>query len=377
MPNFTAATRLSYRDIDGLIVSCTRADIEEDPTNPGFVKRWRNRAPGLPSLPSPRVPADIVTYAGGRFGDFVQLNQALQPELAIVLGQRKVRFNRTDSTFLSSVIPVDFPDATNVSGAAVAFQFAQGANVADIQTVYDDQQSMKVTRRQAGVRRFKIGATSSVGASDLASGRWLATSDGVAVSAARDRTLDPTTQVGASTFSIAPGVAYLGRSTTGDYLDGDLDSFHVWARTLSPLEQDFVWATVDEDNASFSVNPYAAAAANRWTDVTGDPSLSQINRLRSDVNQLYKLVTVDGVASMRVQIAAAEEGHVKPDANLIGNTFSLRWLEKPGVVPLVLQSVGWSSVFDCVIKIPGHYTAQVFREDGGSVLLHFDAEVSP
>lgn len=377
MPNFTATTRLTYRDIDGLIVSCTRADIEEDSANPGFVKRWRNRAPGLPSLPSPRVPADVVDYAGGRFGDFVQLNQALQPELAIAFGQRKVRFKRADSTFLSSVIPGDFPDVTNIRGAAVVFQFAQGGNVADTQVVYDDQQSVKVTRRQAGVRRFKIGATSSVGAADLASGRWLATSDGLAVSAARDRTIDTTTQIGASTFSIAPGAAYLGRSTTGDYLDGDLDSFHVWARTLSPLEQDLAWATIDEDNASFSANPYAVAAAKRWTDLTGDPSLSQINRLRSDVNQFYKLVTVDGVASMRVQIAAAEEGHVKPDADLIGGLFSLRWVERPGVSPLVLQSVGWSSVFDCVIKIPGHYTAQVFREDGGSVLLHFDVEVSP
>jgi len=378
MPNFTATLRQTYRDISGLIVSCGRADIEEDLANPGFIKRWRNRAGGLPSLPSPRVPADVVDYAGGRFGDFTQLDPAHQPELAVVLGQRKVKFNRADETYLQATIPGDFPYSAHVKGATCAFQYEVGTDPADDQVLYDDGQAggVRVYRRLVGDAKFKIGATTNSSTTDLVTGHWLVQSDGTFVKRTRDVTFQNTTTIGPALFTIAAGAAFLGRKFTGgDYLDAMLSSFHIWARQLSPLEQDFMWKTIDEDNVSFATNLYAPVSTERWTDVTGNPGSSQINRLRSDVPQFYKLATVDGGPAFRVQIAASEEGMVKPDVDLVGNLFSLTWTETPGTPPLVTQDVGWSSVFDCVVRVPGHYTARVFREGGGTVFVHFDVEV--
>lgn len=379
MPNFTATTRLDYRDISGLVASCNRADIEEDILNPGFVRRWRNRAPGLSSLPQIRIPSTPVTYPGGRLGDFVQPVQAVQPILATVLGQRKVLFDRSLQTFMQAEIPTSFPAVP--AGGTIAFQFEQGADASDNQVIYDDQQfNTKIFRRQTGQWRFAFGASSLTAASDLTNGRWLASSSGTGISSARDRTLDNYSLVGASVFAPVAGTALLGRSTAGDYLDGYLDSFHMWARELSPLEQDFLWSTIDEDDVSFAQYPRVRVTARRWTDITGTPGSNQIDRVRNEIaiNQYYKLATVtdNGVTPQRIQIAASEDGLVKPDSALMDGPFSLSWVEVPGVAPSVVQDVGWSSVFDCLINTPGHYTARVFRSGGGAVLLHFDVEVT-
>jgi hypothetical protein len=181
---------------------------------------------------------------------------------------------------------------------------------------------------------------------------------------------------------VVAGTGYLGRGTAASTeLDGILDCIHLWHRQLSPLELDFVWQKLNEDGTSYDALPRADVRLRLWTDLTGVGANGEGNRLRSimGAEPRYKLATVpnNGAAYVRVQIAAAVDGKVLADSALGGELFTLDWKEYPGLVPVMDQDAGWSSVFDCQLKHAGHYCAGVRRTGGGTVFLHFDVEVVP
>lgn len=381
MPNFTASIRTTLRDVEGLVLSCGRNDIEEDSSHPGFVKRWINRAPGLPSKPAVRNPGDAITYPGGRYSNPQQLITANQPQIILTGGgQRRVQFNRSAGTYLQFTIPGTFPEAAGP--AFLAYQFEKRPNTSNGQHIYDDNQSKIVLRRRGagGQAELKLGVTTCTAASDHIDGACIGYTSGSNITWRRQNS-PYATQAGASNPQVVAGTGYLGRGTAGGTeLDGILDSFHVWHRQLSPFEIDFIWHTLHEDGASFTSNPRTIVKLKRWTDTTGTGS--QPNRLRAErgAEPYYRLATVTGGGSIakRVQIAAAVDGKVLADSALGGNLFALSWIEAPGaspMFPVVNQDAGWSAVFDCSLKTPGHYCAMLRRTAGGSVMLHFDVEV--
>jgi hypothetical protein len=390
MANFGATLRTGIRDVAGLILSCNRDDIEEDTANPGFVRRWRNRAPGLPSKPQYRAATDPKTYDGGRCGDPAQSIFANQP--AIVLtggGQKRVQFNRAQSQFLefstnNDIVGLVFPGAPPaMESLAVAYQFEKGVSVADPQTIMVGGASYQVDRRTGGNATAVLAGPSLALVGDHQDGTFLIDGDADAAMTTWYRNnVSIGSQAGAVSSSIT-GQGYIGRSVGGDYLDGILDSIHVWSRLLSPLERDFVWSKLDEDGTDFAVEDRAAVSIVHWSDTTGDTAAGQINRLRPVIgaNHFFKRVTVpnSGVPALRVQLAAAVDGLVLPDSLLGGDLFVLDWAEVPGsppMLPAVSQDAGWSAVFDCELSVAGHYTAVIRRPNGGSVILHFDVEVT-
>lgn len=382
MPNFSATVRTTIRDVQGLVLSCTRDDIEEDPQHLGFARRWLNRAPGLPSKPAVRNPADAVTYAGGRYSSLEQLTQSVQPQIALTGGgQRRLRFVKATSQFFGFTRPVVFPEAAGP--ATIAYQFEAGANVGNNQTIYDDAQNQIVLLRRngAGVATLKMGAPTVTLGADHLNGTFLGWGSSSALTWQRNAAAYGSTAA-ASSPSVPVGSGYVGRSAAaGTYLDGYLDCLHIWYRQLSPLERDFVWYLLNQDGINYSVNPRAAMRLQRWTDLTGDPVNREPNRLRTQTGaeHYYKLGTVpdNGIDYVRIQIAAAIDGKVLPDSSLGGNLFSLSWVEVPYAVPSVTQDAGWSAVFDCNLRVAGHYCAHVRRPSGGGVYLHFDVEVVP
>lgn len=383
MPNFSAALRTSVRDVQGLVLSCGRNDVVQDDAHPGFMLRWRNRAPGLPSKPFHRVPSDPVTYPGGRFSDPRQDLTALQP--AIVLtggGQRRVSFDRALGQHLRFTIPGTFPE---VSGpATVAYQFEKRPDTSNDQIILDDQQSKLILRRRGagGLAQAKFGAVTATAAGDHDNGTFVAWG-GTAVTWHKNGAAYASA-AGANNSQVIIGTGLIGIGTggAGTELDGILDCLHIWYRELSPLERDFVWQVLNEDLVNYATQLRAPVALRRWTDATGNLALGQINRVRAVVGgePLFKLATVGagGATALRVQIAAAVDGKVLPDSALGGELFTLAWVEAPGnpaVYPVVSQDAGWSAVFDCALKTPGHYCAKVERQLGGAVFLHFDVEV--
>ena len=354
MANFRAAIRTKLRDIDGLVLSCRRDDIDADINNPGFARRWLNRAPGLPSQPQYRDPGDVVTYAGGRFGDPHQLIAARQP--AIVLtggGQKRVEFDRTTQQFFDVEIPAQL--ALDPGGLTVGYQFTKGSNAANSQVIFDDggQGQLAVTRRNGGgLARIAIGGAAAFGpATDHPDGVSIAYGDGATALDWRYQNTALAAAVAANTSQFTPGAGFVGRDTGGNYLDGILDCIHVWMRTLSPLERDFAWQLISEDGIAYNTDVRATMTVRLWTDVTGDLAQGQINRLRSAIgaDPHYKFASIinGGAPARRIQIAASVDGLVLPDADLGGDLFTLDWLEVPGgppQYPPVVQTPGWSAV---------------------------------
>lgn len=374
MPNFTAVVRTSYRDVSGLVLSLRGEDLVEDPFNPGHVKVWPNRAPGVPSKPMWRAPSDAVAYQGGRYTTPEQLDVTIQPELQILGPSRKVKFTGTE--FLKGSIPVALPET--VRGLSFAFNFTPDGPDTPTQVIYDDG-TQRISRvRAGGDGEFKIGSNAVPFGAGLNDAVYLVSGSPADLYYSELNTFNNTV-VGASVGQLGPGDFYLGRAVGGDYLVGSIGSFHAWTRELSPLERDFVFLTLSDDNTTmFTANSYAYLTNEVWTDATGTSGTNEIVRVRPQnaVFPHFKLARKTGLSPARVQIAASEDGLVKPDSELT-ETFHLHWVEYPGVTaPAIIQDAGWSSVFDCAVRFAGHYCARVWRNDGGSVLLHFDVEVT-
>lgn len=77
-----------------------------------------------------------------------------------------------------------------------------------------------------------------------------------------------------------------------------------------------------------------------------------------------------------LQVCAVVGGVVGPDDSVLGGRlFQARVLEYPThAEPGILVDAGWSAVVDVNCSMPGHYTIQLTREGGGSVIVHYDAE---
>lgn len=386
MPNFDAQVRTSYRDVAGLVLSCTRSDIVEDVSNPGFVREWINRAPGLPSKPVIRQPGGAPpTYLGGRFSNPKQVTPGLQPTLALTGGgQQRCQFDRARTTFLETEFTADvFPDAPGQPMAA-GYQFTKGGDVSNGQVIFTDTPSevFKCSRRNgAGLGEVILNASPTVAPGDHADGTFIFTGDGGGTS---DWQRDGAAYAaGAAAAASIPAASqlYLGRRTAGDYLDGTLDSIHLWMSELSPKTLDFIWQTLSADGVDYSTDLRPPMTVPIWTDLTGDSLLDQYDRLRPQTgfpHRYIKVVLPASPALHRVQVGCAVEGLVLPDSQLGGELFSYSWAEVPGppvVYPVITQDAGWSAVADFDLKAEGHYTLVVERASGGSVVLHFDVEV--
>jgi hypothetical protein len=353
-------------------------DLVENPLNPGYVKEWPNKAPGLPSKPAYRLPNDPITYAGGRFDSPVQSVLARQPELYVSGPLRGIKCTRTSQHFLSGAIPSNLSEI--VRGVTFAFRFIPGANLTNQQSIFGSSLSTLRSRGSTGNGEFAIGATTAAYAGALVSGTYLVTGTSTNITWSRENTSSGTA-AGAATQQFVPGSYYLGRDSAGNYLDGTILSMHAWARALSPLEKDFIWKTIYDDGSSgVTTNVYASVTQELQTDITGLNNSQQIDRLRPQLvaPHYFKKASWNNISDTyaRVQIAASEDGMVKPDSELIGDDFYLTWVEVPGTgpAPLVFQDAGWSSVFDCRLSVEGHYCARIARNNGGAVFVHFDVE---
>ena len=377
MPNFEAQVRTSYRDVAGLVLSCGRQDVVEDPVNPGFVREWINRAPGLPSKPRIRQPGDPAsTYTGARFTNPLQVDQALQPALA---GQR-VQFDRARSTYLVCSMEGDAPE--NLGPLSAGYQFERGADSSDNQAIFASQPSEFHIYRLNGsgnAQMFVNGFTTSVGG-DHAEGTFLVGPDaaGDAPWEQDGGLYSPGLNAGVAAQIVDGSLFYIGADSALNHLDGTLDSIHVWAAELSPKTRDLIWQTLDQDGNDYSADLRAPMTVPIWTDLTGEVGIDQFDRLRPQPGFPHRYVKVtlpSSPALHRVQVAAAVNGVVLPDSQLGGDLFTHRWVETPGPFPVLTQDAGWSAVMDFDLKTQGHYTLQVVRANGGSVILHFDVEV--
>ena len=386
MANFEAQVRTTYRDVAGLVLSCVRDDVVVDPTNPGFVLEWINRAPGLPSKPAIRNPGDPApTYLGGRFSNPKQTDQALQPALALTGGgDFRVQFDRARSTFLVTELLADeLPDGD--SPLACAYQFTKGGDASNNQVILDATATLIVSRRNAaGDAEVDDSTSLTTVAGDHADGTFVYTGQAASTSLwERDGAAygtgasDPLNSLEDS----AP--LHIGRNLAGNYLDGTLDSIHLWAMELSPLTIDFIWQTLNQDGTDFATQLRGPMNNVIWTDLTGDALLDQFNRLRPQTGFPHRYIRVDlpnAPAPHRVQVAAAVNGIVEPDANLGGELFTYSFAEIPGppfITPSVIDDVGWSAIADFDLDVEGHYTLVVSRLNGGGVVLHFDVQVAP
>ncbi len=368
MANFIARVRTSYKDIGGLVLDVDGSGVVEATDNLGFVQRWTNPARGVP---------------GGKFGNPFQDVAANQPILNTT-GASRVEFNRASSHYLKIPVQGD-PVPADSERFALAFKFTQGADVSNNQVIFGDDgatRQLRLRRREgAGDSEIVHGPGGGVTvAGDLPNGTYLYNANAMSTVWQQD---GGAYGVGVADVTlIDPLVQYfLGRGTAGNYLDGILDSFQVWAKDLSPLERDLAWQTVDPatDHATETRAPMIKPV---WTDATGNLAAGQVDRLNPQVSAPHRYIrgTLVGGTPHRVQIGAEIGELTLPDSLLGGDLFTLSWLEIPGspvVTPVVFQDAGWSSVFDVVVTTTGHYCARIDRPNGGSFLVHFDIEATP
>ena len=386
LPNFEAQVRAGYRDVAGLVLSCDRNDIVEDVNNPGFVREWINRAPGLPSQPVIRNPGDPApTYLGGRFSNPKQLVQSAQPTLAGPAPQR-VQFDRARSTFLETeFIADDFPDVSRQF--SMGYQFTKGADVSNLQAICGDSSDVLRALRRDGAGNAVIssnGLTSLVG--DHPDGTFVYAGVGSAVTSWQRDGVVLVAGAGGLNQIVSGEKLYLGASDAGagpiNFLDGTLDTFNLWMGELSPRTIDFIWQTLNQDGTNYETDLRAPAANVLWTDITDDLSLNQYDRLRPVLGLPFRYIRFDLPASPalhRVQLAAAVAGIVYPDSALGGElfTWTIAYWESTSTMPAFTFDAGWTAVADLELRGEGHYTVVVARANGGSMVLHLDVQVAP
>ncbi len=381
MPNFTATVRTSYKDVAGLVLSCTRSGIIEDPTNPGFVREWVNEAAGLPSQPFIRQTVTPVTYAGGRFSNPINADKGgTQPALQ-TSPVRAVVFDRSRSTFLQTdALAAAFPAAPSYFG--IGYQFAKGADTSNSQVIGSISNGVLAVRRRdaAGDGEIEAGIGSVTTTGDHPDGTFLYTGE-TGDSSKLERN-GAALDVGTATVTqLAAGETWrLGGDAGGNYLDGTLDSFHVWTSELSPLTQDLIWQTINEDGTDYSSDTRATMNLRVWTDATANAAIpAQYDRLNPTLGAPFRYVLASLPATpplTRVQLSAAVDGVVVPDAVPGTDDWLTTVIEAP-VAPLIEQETNWSAITDVRLRAEGHYCFAITQiSTGGSIFIHFDVEVS-
>lgn len=390
MANFDAQVRTDFRDVAGMAVSLVSDDIVEDTSNLGFMRKWTNRAPGLPSIPFIRQPGDPPpTYLGGRFGDPENNTHASQP--AIILtggGRQRAQFDRARSCqLITDIFDNAGDDLLANQPFSCAYQFEKrpdASNGQAIASVDGAPSEFSLYRRNgAGLGEINAGGVTTA-PGDHADGTFVWTGRGAAPGSAvwQQDGAAYATGLGDVESITSPAQFALGRASGANFLDGILDGFHLWMGQLSPLALDFVWQTINADGVDYATQVRAPMNKPIWTDVTGDLAQSEINRLNPQTGVPFRYVRVElpvAPALHRVQVAAAVNGVVLPDSELGGDLFTYTWVELPGppvVTPITAQDAGWSALADFQLNEEGHYTLGITRQDGGAVIVHFDVQVA-
>jgi hypothetical protein len=121
-------------------------------------------------------------------------------------------------------------------------------------------------------------------------------------------------------------------------------------------------------------------ALAEWTDGTDQISppftglLRRVNPVPNVPQRFYRATFPAGTAA-RVQLAALVHEQTENDSALGGDLFDWIPLEHPGAAPPAMYTTaGTSAVCDMLVADEGHYTVQCYRPNGGSVILHVDAE---
>jgi hypothetical protein len=360
MPNFDAVLRTSYRDLDGLVLDCSPADLSPEV--------WINRAPSYEGQP--------------RFGNPFQDVAAQRPTIGSFNGIQFADFLRSASQHYKVPLVGDF--GADSQRWAFAFQgIADLAVVANEQAIFGTSTNkFSILRRgPAGFEGYRHnGALVTGGAVDWTLGNdvfqllggnlvdWFNTGVGTL----RENN-------GAfSDIGFTPDVlnsAFIGRDNVGNHYDGVLAAMRIWRRRLSLLEVDFAYQSLAVEGANLSVESRAVVSLAEWLDVTGSGD-RQADRLRpSAQGGAQRFWLARGPVGARVQIAAMVGGVTLADADLGGDLFTLTTLEAP-VAPPVFQDAGVSAVFDVRLVNEGHYSFHVQRANGGGVVVHVDYEVT-
>jgi hypothetical protein len=125
----------------------------------------------------------------------------------------------------------------------------------------------------------------------------------------------------------------------------------------------------------FTAQPTAGVTIATWEDPESDSG-----ELAS------RAYAVEGIPHLRWTVERGVEVVIKctpdggsegdPDASLGGRLFTASWIEKPIAPgwPALWHVPGFSSVIRFTPATRGHYTLQVYRPEGGAVILHFDRD---
>ncbi len=417
MTNFTAKIRTQYSDIDGLALDCRPSGLADDGS------LWINRAPparsvdrgshqgadgsaslfdttkawradqlvgkiaynltdGSAGLVTGNTEHEVVaTLADGtdndwdagddyaittpRFGNPYQDIEANRPVVTTVSGVKQAAFTRASSHYLKIPLAHSFLDGHWTA----AFDYFQGVDTANLQTVLGFDNIEIFRRDAAGDYGFRYSGMSGTGSGDMPDGTWML--------AHFDDTSADLFQNGAMSVS-GPGdpvaidagdpAGYIGcLDGASQFCDMTLRGIQIWNRRVAPLEVDFAFQSLNPEN-DYSVQQRATLERRVWTDDT-----STVQRINPHRMAPHRFVYAEFDGHGRVQIAALVEGRVRSDSELGGKQFQLTPVEIPGAPPAVYQDTGWSSVFDVVLDTEGHHTFCLSREDGGAVVLHLDA----
>jgi len=426
MPNFDAKIRTDYADIEGLVLDCRESGLALDGS------LWTNVAPparavrtgahtgannqaaledgaafwGTDELVGCTIynvtdgsagaitaNTDVkvtATLAGGtdndwdtddeyvittpRFGNPYQDTAAARPTVSAATGIKRATFERTLQQFFK--IPLDY-------GILAGEWFVAFDWIADVytstQTVlgFPNLEIMRINA--GGTYEYRHNGVSVGGPTDLLDGFWtLYWTSAVAAAMDLDAAGDVAGTASDAAIDAGDPAGYIGSSDgLTDWLDGTLASMQMWTRRPSPLELDFAYQTLDPDGTDRATYTRADMLRRDWTDDTADASAGEVSRVNPSrfAAQTFQVAQFSAGGAARIQIAATVNGLVLPDSLLGGELFDMVCIEYPSAgPPAVYPDPGWSAVRDVVITASGHYTFAVYRENGGTRILHLDAE---
>jgi hypothetical protein len=330
------------------------------------------------------MTGDVYDLTTPRFGNPYQPTVALCPipmQLGGPLATYEARFIRANTNRL--ILPLEY--SVPVSFYSAAFDVASiGADAANNQTLFGLPNYEIYRRTAAGVRAYRHNITTCSGAADLSFGAWVQQGRyfGGAFTGQlwNNGVLDFASTDGSLVLAAGNPAGYIGcNSAAANHVDLDLRSMQLWRRCLGDLEVDFAFRTISAI-IPWNVQPYCDVEMNVWTDDTNQNVapftglLRRINPVQNVPQRFYRATFAAGVAS-RIQLAAMISEMTLTDFDLGGNLFQWIPMEYPGVTPPAMYTTaGVSAVCDMLITTEGHYTVQCYRPNGGSVILHVDAE---
>lgn len=350
MPNFDVKIRKDHYDIEGLVLACKVEDA----------------TPSLWSNTAPPVQPDGTDV---RFLDLIQTVVANQPTIVNLSGQDYVYFDRGNSKFYNLLRNTGTWAGLNEWTIAVAGK--KGSDSSNNQYIFSIQNVEIARRSSSGNTMYVYNGGSAQAGGDMA--------DGAALVKFQGPTEGRWFENGSSKFSgscansTPSGSGSIGRQYSGsNYLDFYMAGIYVWKRVLQTNEIYFLFEYVDPVT-SHSLTNWATVTLQPWLDDTSTPP--RINPYTGAQHKYYHVAVPTGTIA-RIQITASIGGVVLPDSGLGGKLFTPSWMEAPlSSPPMTTSPSGWSSIIEVDIKNEGHYTMQLTREDGGSVIVHFDAEI--